>query len=327
MCVVGCGRVAEAHIGAIKSQPSVAKLLAVIDADPAIARATAARHGIPHAFSQIDDLASIAGVEAVLLLLPNELHASASIQYLERGYHVLVEKPMSDTYAGAQDMAAAAVRHGKVLVTGQSRRHGSAIRFVQDNLASYGRLRSIQASFCMYWPGPQAPWWTERTREQGLVLSLIGSHTVDFVQMMFDHYPERVYATAHQWRDCWNAEDEAMISLQYPGGRLANVHLSYNQQPFFERYQLFFDDCFVEIRDINTVLVNDEVVFRPPSGDTATLLVSNDLFRNQIAEFAAAIRSLPNRSALHPQGVALMRVLDAAIHSSLTGEAVSLSWN
>jgi predicted dehydrogenase len=326
MCIVGCGRVADAHIGAIQAQPDVATLLAVVDTNIELARETARKYNIPHAFSNVADLKSVPEVEAAFLLLPNHLHAAATIEYHEAGYHVLVEKPMADTYAQALQMADASEKAGKVLVTGQSRRHGSAIRYVQDNLAKFGRLRSIQASFCMYWPGPQAPWWKTRTPQEGLVLSLIGSHTVDFVQMMFGHKPTRVYAQSSQWRDCWSAEDEAMISLQYPDKRMASVHLSYNQEPFFERYYLLFDGCLVEIRDINTVLVNDEVVFRPPGGEGATLLVANDLFKNQVLEFARAIRGLDNRSALHPQGVALMRVLEASIESSLTGQAIGLDW-
>jgi predicted dehydrogenase len=322
--IVGCGRVSDAHIGAVQSQPDKGRLIAVVDQDLSLAKQTAEKYGVPHAVQEIAQLAGISDVEAVILCLPNHLHRSASIECLNSGLHVLVEKPMADTYAEAQEMSEAARRSGKVLATGQSRRHSSAIRYVQDNAANYGRLRSIQASFCMYWPGPQAPWWATRTREEGLVLSLIGSHTVDFVQMMFGHRPSRVHAEASQWRDCWQAEDEAMILLQYPRKRLATVHLSYNQQPFFERYFLLFDECFVEVRDVNTVLVNDRVVLSPP--EAATLLVTNELFKNQFMEFAHAARGMENRSAVHEQGVALMRVLESAIEASITGRSIDLAW-
>lgn len=324
--IVGCGRVSDAHIGAVQSQPDMGTLHAVVDRDLALARATADRFNIPHSVSSIAELAALPQVEGVVLCLPNHIHEQASVEALEAGLHVLVEKPMADTYEQAQRMGAAAEKAGKILATGQSRRHSSAIRYLQDNLASYGRLRSIQASFCMYWPGPQAPWWATRTAEEGLVLSLIGSHAADFVQMMLGHHPTRVTATSAHWRDCWQAEDEAMMLLQYPGNRMATVHLSYNQQPFFERYYLLFDKCFVEVRDVNTVLINDQVVFTPPGGEDATLLVTNDLFKNQFAEFALAARGLDNRSALHPQGIALMRVLEAAIKSSLSGQTLALDW-
>lgn len=324
MAVIGCGRVSDAHIGAIRSQPEAGTLVAVVDQDLALARATARRWGAPHAFGSIAEAMACSDVEAADICLPNHLHGEASIQCLDAGRHVLVEKPMADDYATAVAMGRAAEAAGRVLAIGQSRRHGSAIRYVQDNMRNFGRLRALQASFCMYWDGPQAPWWADRTPEQGLVLSLLGSHTIDFVQMVMGMHPVRVHAEAACLRDCWKAEDEAMILLRYPDNGMATVHLSYNQQPFFERYYLLFDQCFVEVRDVNTVLVNDQVVHAPVEG--TTLLVTNELFTNQFAEFAAACRGLPNRSALHPHGVALMRVIDAALQSSLTERTVHLTW-
>lgn len=322
--VVGCGRVSDAHIGAIKSQPGAGRLVAVVDQNLDLARAAAEKYGAKHAFASIEEALRVPEIEAFDLCLPNHLHGSAAIQCLNGGRHVLVEKPMADDYETAVAMGKAADAAGKVLAIGQSRRHGSAIRYVQDNMASFGELRAIQASFCMYWDGPQAPWWAERTREEGLVFSLLGSHTIDFVQMVLGPNPLRVHAEAARLRDCWKAEDEALILLRYPDNKMATVHLSYNQQPFFERYYLLFDKSIVEVRDVNTVLVNDEVVFAPVEG--STLLVTNELFTNQFAEFAAACRGLPNRSALHPHGIALMRVIDAALESSLKNQTINLDW-
>ena len=187
IAVAGCGRVSDAHIGAICSQPELGRIVAVIDMDPEIARATASRWGAPHACTSLAEALAIGEVEAVDICLPNHLHGPASIECLGAGRHVLVEKPMADNGETAARMAAAAVAAGKVLAVGQSRRHSSAIRYVQDNARKWGELRSIQASLCVYFPGPQAPWWRVRTSEQGLVLSLLGSHTLDFVQMMLGH--------------------------------------------------------------------------------------------------------------------------------------------
>jgi len=323
--VAGCGRVSDAHLGAIASQPELGTPVAVIDQNLELAQAAARKFGVKHAVRSLAEAMDIPEVEAVDICLPNHLHGEATIACLRAGRHVLVEKPMSDNYATAVAMSRAADEADRVLAIGQSRRHGSAIRYVQDHIASFGTLRAIQASFCMYWDGPQAPWWAERTREEGLVFSLLGSHTIDFVQMVMGPHPLRVHAEGANLRDCWKAEDEAMILLRYPDDRMATVHLSYNQQPFFERYHLLFDKSIVEVRDVNTVLVNDKVVHAPV--EQATLLVTNELFKNQFAEFAAACRGQPNRSALHPGGVALMRVIDAALESSLTHRTVHLNWS
>ncbi|WP_338563692.1 Gfo/Idh/MocA family oxidoreductase [Erwinia sp. E_sp_B04_7] len=326
MAVVGAGRVSDAHLGAITSQPEKGKLIAVIDQNIELARASAAKHGALYAFSSVEEALNCSEIEAFDLCLPNQLHAPVAIECLRGGRHVLVEKPMTDDYQTAMQMAAVADETKLVLAIGQSRRHGSAVRYVQDNMARFGTLRAVQASFCMYWDGPQAPWWKDRTREEGLVFPMLGSHAIDFVQAMLGDYPLRVHAEAAGLRDCWKAEDEAMILIRYPDDKMATVHLSYNQQPFFERYVLLFNGYVVEIRDVNTVLVNGEVVLSPPEGEGATLLVTNELFRNQFTEFAHAIRGLPNRSVLHHPGAALIRVIEASLTSALKGETVHFDW-
>ena len=141
------------------------------------------------------------------------------------------------------------------------------------------------------------------------------------------HQPTQVQATASRWRDCWSAEDEAMILLRYPERRMATIHLSFNQHPSFERHILFYDKALVEIVDVNTVILNGDSVHNSPSGEDTALLVTNSLFENQFAEFIAAIRGEPNRSALHPHGLALMRVIDATVAAALSGETVHMDWS
>jgi predicted dehydrogenase len=323
VALVGCGRISDAHLGAIVAQPDLGRLVAVVDQNIELARSVAVRYGAEHACASIEEAMMIPGVEAVDICLPNHMHADASIQCLAAGRHVLVEKPMADDYATAIAMGKAAESSGKVLAIAQSRRHGSAIRYVQDNMDSFGKLRAIQSSFCVFFDGPQAPWWAERTPEQGLVMLLLGSHTIDFIQLMFGANPIRVHAESTSLQDRWKAEDEAMILLRYPYNKIASVHLSYNQKPFFERQVLMFDKSLVEIRDVSTVLLNEKVVYSSVE-DTSKMLVTNELFKNQFKEFAAACRGLPNRSALHPHGIALMRVIEAALQSSLTTQTVHL---
>lgn len=264
-------------------------------------------------------------IEAIVLCLPIDHHADAAVQCLAAGRHVLVEKPMAADGRSARRMLEAAEESGRVLATAQSRRHSSAVRYVQDNWETYGRLRAIEASFCAYWSGPQAPWWAERSREQGLVIPQLGSHTVDLVQLFMQEEPERVYCQTHRWRDCWQAEDEVMMLLSYPSGRMASVHLSYNQQPFFERCCLLFDTCHVEIRDATTVFVNGETLHRPPSEDPKGELLTNELFRNQLCEFVQAVRGEKNRSAMASEGVRQIQLLDEAMASSLSNEPRGLS--
>ena len=292
------------------------------DADPQRAAAFAAAWGSPPVSADLQAALARADVDAVLLCTPNALHAAQSIQALDAGKHVLVEKPMADNVADAERMAAAARRSGRTLVLGQTLRHSAPIRWLQDHRQDFGRLRAVEVSMCVRWNGPQAPWWASRTREQGLILSLFAPHALDFVQLVFGgEQPVNVHAEVGRFQQDWHGEDEAMILLRYPGGRLAQVHISYNQRFVVDRRTVHFDDAMLRIENGEWLWVDDRLVVEPaPQGGDPTKMGGRELghyFRIQFAEFVHAVRGEPHRSVLHEEGVHLTRLLARALESGL----------
>ena len=321
--VLGCGRVSDAHLEAICEDNGYGRLEAVIDTDRDRAELSARRYNAPRALRTLEEALNVPAIEAIVVCLPNHLHVEPTVAALQAGRHVLVEKPMADDYGQALRMSQSAQASGKVLAVGQSRRHTKAVRHLVDNLASYGRLRSIQESFCIWWDGPQTPWWAERTREQGLVLSLIAPHSLDFVQMIMGGVePLSVHAESVRHRDDWLADDEAMILLRYPDRRLASVHLTYNQLPHVDRAVLLFDDTVVQLDDRFVLTVNGERVVEPDAGELSEQARPALQFVWQFEEFAKAVRGQPNRSVLHEEGARLMRIVDATKRAAMTGASV-----
>lgn len=90
--LLGAGYILEAHAKAVRAVPG-AELVAVCDVSRRRAEAAAAAHGIAKACTTLDDLLA-AGVDAVHVLVPPQLHLELARRLLEAGVHVLVEKPM-----------------------------------------------------------------------------------------------------------------------------------------------------------------------------------------------------------------------------------------
>jgi predicted dehydrogenase len=320
--LIGCGRIAHSHARAIAALPEQARIATVADADPARAAAFAAGWGGPAVSADLATALARPDVDAVLLCTPNALHAAQSIQALDAGKHVLVEKPMAESIADAELMAEAARRNDRVLVLGQTLRHNAPIRWLQDHRHEFGTLRAVEVSMCVRWNGPQAPWWKTRTREQGLILSLFAPHALDFVQLVFaGEQPVNVHAEVSRFQQDWAGEDEAMVLLRYPGGRLAQVHISYNQQFVVDRRTVHFDNAMLRLEHGEFLWVNDRLVVEPaaPGGDL-TRMGGRDLghyFRTQFEEFARAVRGEAHRSVLHDEGVHLTRLLQRALESGL----------
>jgi predicted dehydrogenase len=317
VALVGCGRIAEHHLAAIDAQPALARLVALADRDLDAARRLAARHGEVPCVTDLEQVLRMDAVDAVILATPNALHCEQAIEAIGRGRHVLVEKPMADSLADAQRMASAAETSGAVLAIAQSFRHGPPMRYLQDHRAEFGQLRSIEISHCVFWDGPQTPWWRDRAAAQGLILPMFAPHALDFVQLAMHDDPIRVHIEAARHQRGWRGEDEVMILMAFPGRRMAQIHLSYNQQPMIDRRIACFDRGVLRIEDSLWLYWNDELRVQPPAAQgnprTPTGRSMAGFFHTQLAEFVAAVRGEAHRSVLHADGVRLIRTLETLI--------------
>jgi predicted dehydrogenase len=98
--------------------------IGVCDADPETAAAIASDHDSNH-FTNWREL--LDKVDAVSIATPTEAHCEIACAFLEKGIHVLVEKPIALTLAEADEMIAAAYRSGAKLMVGQLERYNPAM--------------------------------------------------------------------------------------------------------------------------------------------------------------------------------------------------------
>jgi 2-alkyl-3-oxoalkanoate reductase len=116
--VVGAGYVASRHLRALKSLRFV-EVVAICDVDRMRASQLASQFGITRVY---DSLASMAEVrpDVVHILTPPALHAALTLQALDMGCHVFVEKPMAETVEECDRMIASARQKGLVLSVNHS---------------------------------------------------------------------------------------------------------------------------------------------------------------------------------------------------------------
>lgn len=321
VALVGCGRISTPHLKAITTQPDYATLVAVADADPERARTTAAQYGAPHHAGSLDDILALDAVEAVILCTPNAVHAAQVEQALAAGKHVLVEKPFSETLAEAERNAALAEAAGLVLTVGHTFRHVEAVRVLQDRLGDYGRVRAVSIAMCVKWDGPQAPWWADRTEDEGLILSLFAPHAIDFLQMVVgDVDPLRITVEAARHQSGWQAEDEAMILLRYPDDVLASIHVSYNQKATTNRKTVHCEHGTLRIENGDELWIDDTLVVSPAQAKAVGGPLLGDgithYFSTQFREFVRKIAGLPSRSVRADEAVRQIRLnLDILKHA------------
>lgn len=114
------------------------------------ADAFATKHGIPHTFTSLEEMASSPLIDAVYIASPNFLHAEQSILCMQHGKHVLCEKPLASNAREARAMIAASEQYGVTLMEAMKPTLTPNFRAVQANLKRVGTIRRYFSAYCQY---------------------------------------------------------------------------------------------------------------------------------------------------------------------------------
>jgi predicted dehydrogenase len=156
--VIGLG-MGMSHAITCSTLPGV-KLKALSDANPKRLTKSAKKLGVDETYS--DGLAMIqqADLDAVVVALPNHMHADVSIAALKQGLHVLVEKPIATDVPSAEAMIHTAREADRVLMVGFNQRfepmHHTAWRYINQ-----GHLGNIYYAKTNWLRRRDVPWWFE----------------------------------------------------------------------------------------------------------------------------------------------------------------------
>ena len=126
------------------------ELTAVYSRKQETADTFAAKHGIPHTFTSLEEMASSPLIDAAYIASPNFLHAEQSILCMQHGKHVLCEKPLASNAREARAMIAASEQYGVTLMEAMKPTLTPNFRAVQANLKRVGTIRRYFSAYCQY---------------------------------------------------------------------------------------------------------------------------------------------------------------------------------
>ncbi|MEV5028916.1 Gfo/Idh/MocA family protein [Paenibacillus sp. LPE1-1-1.1] len=141
--IIGSGGIARAHASAYKKMPLHAEIVAVADSMPGRAQAFIEQEGLVDAVAFEDHRKLLElDLDGVSICTPNFAHHETSVNALNAGKHVLVEKPMSVTLQQSIEMVDAAERSGKMLTVGFQPRYDPNMSLIQEIVQS-GKLGKV----------------------------------------------------------------------------------------------------------------------------------------------------------------------------------------
>ncbi|WP_369147502.1 Gfo/Idh/MocA family protein [Streptomyces sp. R44] len=200
---LGVGMVGYAFMGAAHSQgwrtagrafdlPLRPVLAAVAGRDADAVRAAARRHGWAAAETDWRALIAREDVQLVDVCTPGDSHAEIAVAALEAGKHVLCEKPLANSVAEAETMAAAAeaaAARGQIAMVGFNYRRVPALTYARSLVADgrLGTLRHVRVTYLQDWlvdPDFPLTWRLEREHAGSGALGDLGAHAVDLAQYL-----------------------------------------------------------------------------------------------------------------------------------------------
>ncbi len=175
--------------------------------------------------------------DAAIIANPTALHLETAIPAAQAGCHLLLEKPVSHTSEGFQDLRQALQQGGGQLLVGFQFRFHPGLRQLAAWIAqgAIGRPLSFRANWGEYLPDWH-PWEDYRQGYSarsdlggGVILTL--SHPLDYLRWLLGEV-DSLWAFAARSGDLEiDVEDTAEIGLRFRNGAIGSVHLDYYQRP------------------------------------------------------------------------------------------------
>ena len=211
--------------------------------------------------SNLDDALSDPAVDLVALAVPPALHAPLARRCMAAGKHVLVEKPLAESSEDARELIACAERSGVRLFTDHTFLYTGAVE-AMEAMRGGGDLGEI--------------YYAESQRvnlglfQQSNVIWDLAPHDVSILNYVFGGAPQAVACNA---RACVNPTvwDVAFLHLRYPGGCVAQVHLSWLSPVKVRRMMLSASARMVVWDDVDPsekLRIYDKGVVLDPSSET-----------------------------------------------------------
>lgn len=237
--VIGCGTIAQVrHIPEFAENKNC-ELTAFYSVTPGKAENMAKQYG-GKGYTDLEAFLD-SGLDAVSVCVTNALHAPVTIKALERGIHVLCEKPMAVTLEECQAMVEAAKKNNRKLMIAQNQRFAPAHVEARRRIAA-GEIGKILSFDTVYghggpeaWAGQENPWFFDKKSAAFGAMADIGVHKTDLLHYLLGEHIVKVsamFSTMDKKYPDGNpiaVEDNAFCLYQTASGITGTMHVSWTQ--------------------------------------------------------------------------------------------------
>jgi predicted dehydrogenase len=310
-----------------------AKVEAICDSNVDLAHRTAKEFSVPQVFTSFDEFLANADIDAVSIVVPNFLHKEMTLACLEKGWHILCEKPMAMNTAEALEMQAKVQESGRKFMIHFNQRFRPEHQYFKKVVAS-GELGPVYYATAgwrrmRYIPG-LGGWFTQKKFSGGGPLIDLGVHMLDLTRWIIGRpkvttvsgstFGEIGARIARAEGKAFDVEDLASALIRFDNG--TTLHLEVSWALNFERREKIFLELSGPAGGLSSISYagkeKEISIFREQDGVlTQTEPISYPTtFASAQQHFIDCILNDTEPDANAEDGVEIMRILDAIYQSA-----------
>ena len=335
--IVGLGWVAEAHLIAF-NQTNGAKVTAVCSSRNPSPAEVEKRYGVPlKVYAKLEDMLADPDIDIVSICTANPLHPQQTIDAVNAGKHVYVEKPMALSYEDTKRMQAAIKQSGKKVCVGFECRYSMQVKLL-NSIFEKGLIGDVTYGESDYYHGI-GPWyrqfcWSNTAAGGGSALLSGGCHAMDaLMYLMREPVLEVMSYSTKSKADCFASYEFDPCSvtiLKFANGKVGKCAASIDcLQPYYFHFQLVGSKGSIRDNQLYSTDLDGLVKDRWTTMQTSTLdsgEVLDHPYNPQMQAFVDAIHNnTPVPLTSFDDAFETHKVIFAADLSAKLGRPVKLS--
>jgi predicted dehydrogenase len=337
--IIGCGAISvNRHAPEYARHPQV-EIAAYYDRHKDRAEYLVQKYG-GRVFDSYESLIDVNGIDAVSICTSNDTHYPIAIAALEKGKHVLCEKPMAMNLQEARLMVSAAKKSDRKLMIAFNQRFAPAHRKAKEMIQSglLGRILTFETSIGHagpeFWAATKGnnTWFFDKERSGSGVIGDLGVHKIDLLRYLLEDEYDTVFAiggTLNKKDICGTpipVLDNAKVLFQTIKGVLGSASFSWTRygKKMDNSTHLSGEKGILEILDEYTIKY-----YTPEDSTIQTINFPQEEYSDSgvIEEFVNSIRESRQPSADSVAGIRSLQVVLAILKSIESKEFVRLNYS
>lgn len=234
---IGTGGVSGGHIKRINDNPA-AQIVALCDTNRETVRERAKLVGrrLP-LYADYQAMLAKEEIDAAVICTPHTLHFQQAMDCLDRGIHVLVEKPLVCTVEDGRKLIAKSEKAGKTLMVSYQRHYHPEFMWTRDAIAKgdLGKVFYISAYLSQSWASITSSWRGRMALSGGGELMDSGSHIVDIICWLSQLDPVEVTAfVSNEFALDEEVDILSSVCIRFSNRAIGSVCINGNA-PWYER--------------------------------------------------------------------------------------------